>query len=286
MTMYPITPRDPGFIRGGIPDIDWTHPLAEGLTGLWLPGTTTVQPMRNLVTGYPATFWQTDITQVDGVNFPPAYFAGQIGRGLVTAAYPSFPDTGYFWKADASANIYGDNGSFAVCRVLTSTSLSSSADFGDGGGLNCHVPYSDGTVYLDFPTQAQRVTGTYPTSLELSQENWLLSGGTTNRLAIVNGTPVINTTSQTTALSPGSATFTLNKGSQGGRPHQLVQLYATWSRQLNVQEAIAFTLAPLQFLIWPEDYLWAEWSGTPPPPALAPRGWFDAEYIGSKAWFG
>jgi hypothetical protein len=289
MTMYPITtPDSPAFIRGGIPRIDWSNPITDGLTGFWLFGlgnfaagtpNTDVPGQggpQNLVTGLSSTM--RNIT-VYSDSFPMEFSASAIGRG-VNAKF-----TTLFWVLGRSADLYGTAASFGITRRFTDLIAQGANAFGDTGGTSCYLPYSDSNIYWDFPNSTSRV-GPFAYTMTNKLESWVFTGGPAGRSIWRNGNRDYNDTTTTAAGSPGSSVVTVNKGTgQGGYSDMEYYIFATWNRQLIDLEGQSWTLDPLQFLRWPEDDLYAEWDGTPPPPALAPLGWFDPGFISPRAWF-
>jgi hypothetical protein len=261
-----IVPRSPAFIRGGVPSIDWSNPITDGLTGFWLFGLgnfasgapNTVVPGKagplNLVTGLPATTLNSTVYQD---AFPMQYTASAIGRGV----NPKFAT--YYWVLGRSADLYGTAASFGITRRFTDLTAQGANAFGETGAgtISCYLPYSDSNIYWDFPSSASRV-GPFAYTMTNKLESWVFTGGPAGRSIWRNGNRDFNNTTTTTAGSPGSSMFIVNKGSaQGGYSDMEYYVFATWNRQLTNLEGQSWTLDPLQFLRWPEDDIFAEWVG-------------------------
>jgi hypothetical protein len=272
------------FIRGGIPRIDWSNPITNGLTGLWLPGLgapvagalSSVGPgkasMLNLVTGQTATILN-NTTYSDSA--PVQFTASSIGRGV----NPKFNT--YYWVLARSADLYGSAATFGITRRFTNFTLDQTANaFGEVGGISCYLPYIDSNIYWDFPNSSSRI-GPFAYTMTNKLENWIFTGGPAGRSVWRDGNRDYKDTTTTTAGSPGSSMFLMNSGAvvQNGYTNMEYYVLASWARQTTDFESESWTLDPLQFLIWPEDDLLAELFGTGfVQPIYAPAGWFDPEF--------
>jgi hypothetical protein len=262
--MQLFLPRSPGFIRGGVPRIDWSNPITEGLTGFWLfglgvpaaPAPISAVPgggaPQNLVTGLSSTI--LNIAPYSD-SFPVQFSASSIGRGV----NPVFGS--YYWVLGRSADLYGIAATFGITRRFTDLTAQGSNAFGDTAGTSCYLPYSDSNIYWDFPSSASRV-GPFAYTMTNKLENWIFTGGPAGRSVWRNGNRDYKDTTTTTAGSPGSSVVTVNKGTgAGGYSDSEYYIFATWNRQLTDAEGQSWTLDPLQFLRWPEDDLFAQLVG-------------------------
>lgn len=110
-----------------------------------------------------------------------------------------------------------------------------------------------------------------------------IAGSVADMAIYINGAPNYSTAAGGTASLPGSFPWGVasDNGSLINFAGSVGHLFV-WNRALSAAEAAQLSFDP--FVVFrrraePQGNIFVV-------PALAPRGWFDAELIGSKAWFG
>lgn len=170
------------------------------------------------------------------------------------------------WTLGPANLIYAASSTFLILRRLVVTGENAS-HLGDAGGLNCHMPWSDSTVYWDYPGGSDRVAAavTPTTGMEL----WVLHGGARGRGIWCNNRNLSTVSTPTTTASPGSGNFYINNGTVVGAQMEMY-LFASWGRQLENAEIIEISRDPYGCLFGTPRLRIAYASPTSPPPPPPP----------------
>lgn len=230
-------------IKGGIPRIDWSNSITEGLSGVWLfgLGPLSVGPV-NLVTGRSAN-------QVNYSDAAPNQFsASNVGVGVLNN------QSSYFWFLGLANVLYGQSISIGATSRFGAGTLTNS--FGDDV-MGVLLPYVDNNVYFDFPDAGTgRISFAYTPTNKV--DNWLLTSGpgTPGKTAWLNGVRQFSGSAATTDTGSPTGNFVVGVYPAAGVFHENNvehYLFATWRRKLTDPEAQSFTVDPFKFLIWPDD---------------------------------
>jgi hypothetical protein len=201
-------------------DIDWGGTFATALKCcvVWSEG----QYPHDLVTGRLC------------LQSNPGFQNSRMNAAGIGAGYQGL------WTVGPSNLIYAASSTFLMLRRLVNTGDAAS-HLGDAGGLNCHMPWSDNTVYWDYPGGADRVSvAITPT---IGMELWVLHGGVRGRGIWCNGRNLSTVSTPTSTASPGTGNFTINNGAVGGANMEMY-LFASWGRQLENAEIIEISRDP------------------------------------------
>lgn len=190
----------------GAAEIDWGHPLAQGLLSLWLFNEGGAVP-RDAVTGG---------SSVKSAN--PEWKALSDGLGIHFAATADYYDIGTATQVCSTTKH-----TTAVIRRKTDTTFRGSALFGlnlaapGTKAYGAHVPWSDGTVYWDFGGKAGANRLTWVWTSTTAIERFVFVAGTLGSSIWLNGVRKAN---QTTAITRASATevVSINRGTEAPIP--------------------------------------------------------------------
>lgn len=247
-------PRSPGFIRGGVPRIDLSNQMTQGLTGFWLPALHGLPIIINLVNSRPGSVYNFSGGQnpyLDG--FPAGQGISSIGPGV------RLNFNTYYWNVGPNKNFYDTSATFAFSRISAASdnALNQYGFSVTGASQTSFVPYSDGNIYWDFPNSGSRL-GSLAYTNSANLETFTFSARPGYRGIYKNGLQI--GTSSAAAAGDGSTNGADLWFGFGGPTAQYFVM-AVWNRSLTDQEQIGFTLDPLQFLQWPEDDLFAQMVG-------------------------
>jgi Concanavalin A-like lectin/glucanases superfamily len=267
-----LTPRR-SVPRGGRLSIDWTHPLAQGLIGCWVPGVSAginltgmgadmlpsaAGNVQTWADGPEGAAWQTAKTG-DGfaITGPPSVFVGQINS--------------LYWRGIFTGTIASNAGSPLIGLEPNNTGggpfLYQAIDvvFGSGGAICCE--WNSGGSF------AQSGTSFVPTiNTMYGFAGTFKPGG--NSVFYVNGS-AFNTTAYGASGPTTNGTPRLDL--QGFLPDLTRTLAAQcfiacqWNRELSADEVKAFDADPYCFLVSDLEVEWAAgpvpFPYTPPLPA-------------------
>lgn len=261
-------------LPSGIPSVDWTNPLTQGLVGVYVPA---AWKQSRII--YDLASVGADLTVVSAV-YQSGKCTGLYANGATSPngafAAPSVAQSGVkaasvFWRGVGLATP-GNTATFAGISqgnaaftgndgwgLITNGSLQLNAGCTIGASV-----FNGGSVF-------------YSLNQEFSMGASFVPGG--SMLTYVNGKLV-----DTTAISAGSFTYNAAPVSIGYEAHtdltnriSFVDTFVEflWNRGLSAQEHTDLVDDPYQFLLYPEDDLLAMISGSSnlgvPPPDMADR---------------
>ena len=261
----------PRWIRGGVPRIDWSHPLTKGLIGCWVPGITFVKDLTGTC---------PDMSFVSNI-------AGNTGSIVIDREGPAI-----------SGGTNNATGTILYCTapaVYKGWSNFSTYYRGQFNGLGNYNPFQY-LIYIGYDN-----TGSSPFevvgigdhanagNLTTVSTGWNKAGagpfnGTTvnfqtvgtisclgtftvngNNILYKNGAQVASDSWGGAGVASSTATSELciNGWTQYGPRRTSVDCYLAccWNRTLSAVEAQQMDADPYGFLIWPEDEIFAELVG-------------------------
>ena len=239
-------------IGGGVPRIDWSNPLTDGLIGCYVPGVTGGYNLTGL-----------------GANLTP----GSAGNAFVTtkegAAWTTASASGGFSTASAPAAWKTGNATLYM-RGYNSSTTNANYIFGVfyGTGTNPYYVVSIGVPNASPNVlQAQWNTGgTYTTgSNSTKSPGTFFSYGATfavggNVLSYLNG---VQAASNSFGASAPNNTGTDTLSLFTTQPIDLlINIALAWNYPLTAAQVAALDADPYQFLIWPEDEIFALLKGS------------------------
>lgn len=233
--------------------VSWRHPLSRDLRVL-----------------YPFNEGAGGALSATGFARSPAGIASS-GGSLVTRFWvPGSGKRGQFAARHTATDDREQLGKFAEIIPLSNVTIAygyrktdgiNRGSYGfageNGGGASCyvHLPYSDGTVYWDFGGNSEGSTRLSVGGLTFGDDFWVFTTGPRGMEIWQNGIRRASNSANPTR-SAGTGVFTLGEGTGlGAGDLAEISYFATWWRQLTMQEIISLSNAPYQMFPAPRGQM-------------------------------
>lgn len=259
----------PNFIKPGVPWVDWSNPLAYGLTGAYLPGLGSLRVLdltdgvgADPICGAQAKF----VTTLEGRALDTSAMAGGSGCFAVASKAQQPPTQATaFWRGiplgpTPATNMYvfgvvfqdGNTAPFNAYAVTYETD----------GFLHAHAGTAGvGEWNVTMPNAPFKVPCDVAASIDVTANFQGFTGYFNGKLIGTNG---IGVSTISYGTNPQLTIGGTSNASQAAPPVQTLAGY-TWNRRLSDAEIMDLHIWPYQLLIFPQDMLKAGFQPTSHP---------------------